>query len=296
MGNKVVKYISTILYCLGASSIIFYIYNIILYVQKNESMTKDIANSVQLYLVIGIALILLGIIIKLVVNILNNKSNIEELKEVEIKDDEKECRNCKAIINKDSYICPNCGYIEPRDYIEEEKPIDDEYINKYYNDDIVKEDKDKQALVIRILPKIFLMAFIVLCIYLVFTYTSDSNNINKVSDKKLEFLNAAIKIVEEIKYDEINYSDNKVYITLLDLDYVSDMYDSEDSYIVIDKKSKKYYLILSGINKYSDYSIEYTEISELDITKVLTNHMVTKDINNKLIIDNGDSVIIYNKN
>jgi len=289
MGNKVVKYISTVFYCIGAGGIILYIYNVFVNSQKYEYIPKDISNIMQLYLIIGIAAILLGIIIKLSANIIKTKKNI-----IELKDDQKECKNCRAIISKDSYICPNCGYIEPRE--DEEETIDKEYINKYYNDDIVVENKDKQALVIRILPKMFLIIFLILCIYLVYLFALDSKTINKVSDKKLEFLNIAVNITSEIKFENIKTSDKKVYLTLSDLDYESDKYDSKDSYVIIDTQLKKYYLILNGINEYSDYSINFVEVNDLNISKVLTDYIVTKDINNKLIIDNGDKVIIYNKN
>lgn len=293
MGNKVVKYISTVFYCVGAGGIILYIYNLFVNSQKYEYIPKDIVNIMQLYLIIGIAAILLGIIIKLLANIIKNKRNI-----IELKDDQKECKNCKAIISKDSYICPNCGYIEPKEdeQVFEEDTIDKEYINKYYNDDIVVENKDKQALVIRVLPKIFLIVFIILCIYFVYLFALDSKTINKVADKKLEFLNIAINITSEINFDDIKTTDKKVYLTLLELDYESDKYDSKDSYIIIDTQLKEYYLILNGINEYSDYSINFVEVNDLNISKVLTDYIVTKDINNKLIIDNGDKVIIYNKN
>ena len=151
-------------------------------------------------------------------------------------------------------------------------------------------------MVIRVLPKIFLIVFIILCIYFVYLFALDSKTINKVADKKLEFLNIAINITSEINFDDIKTTDKKVYLTLLELDYESDKYDSKDSYIIIDTQLKEYYLILNGINEYSSYNIDFIEINDLNISKVSTDYVQTKDINNKLIIDDGDKVIIYNKN
>lgn len=280
MKKKVVKYISSIFYCIGIGGIILYLYNLFVNMRKYGSVPAEIDNNMQLYLLIGIGAISLGIIIILIFKIFENKNKVEDSNEVV--ENELEFENFDNV-DAESNEC-------------EEETTDEEYINKYYSDDIISEDKDKQSLVIRVLPKILLIIFILVCIYFVYILTLDSRIINKRSDKKVEFLNIAINITSEIKYDEIKLSGNKVYLTLSDLNYESDKFNTSDSYIIIDKQLKRCYLVLSGINAYSDYGIDYVDINELNISKISDNQTISRDINDKLIIDAGDRVIIYNKN
>lgn len=298
--SRIVRYISILFKCIGIASIAMYIYNSISAAQKYNSISEEAANTIQLYLIIGIGAIVIGIIVKLISNMLLNKEVAES---EEIVEDQKECRNCKALISKDSYICPSCGYVEPKENIEEPKEepkeeeiIDNDYVNKYYNDDVKNENKDKQALLIRVLPKLFLIIFIFVSIYVVYLFSFGDNKNNLVSDKKLEFLNYAVNISSDISIDELELSESKVYFTLTDLNYVSNDYDCDDSYIVIDNTSDEYFIILLGKGEYSDYGIDYTNVEELNISKVLTNHTLTKDVNDTLLIDSDNKVIIYNKN
>lgn len=293
--KKGLKIISTLFKCIGIGAIVLYIYNSIKASNDYVTLPQEVADSIRLYLIIGIGTIVIGIVLNMIYNRLIRREVEEETKK-EINEDQKECKNCKELIAKDSYICPSCGYIEDKESEEkkvEEEKIDEEYINKYYNDNR-RVDKDNQSALIRVLPKIFLIIFIVISIYLVYLLSIEDNKNNVVSDKKIEFLNFAISITSKIDTDELDLSGSKVYLTLTDLGNVSNNYDCDDSYIVVN--GKEYYLMLSGKGDYSEYSIDLVNIEELNISKVLNYNNLVKDVNDKLLIDTQDKVIIYNRN
>lgn len=308
MKNKLLNIIIILFQCIGIGAIFLYIYNTIFLSGKYETIPTELNATMQIYLIIGLVAFFLTFIFIMLKKLIMNPEIIgDNMKNKEISEDQKLCPSCKKPIDKDAYICVHCGnvVINENDEPKEEKEtinseVDYDLINKYYNDDEEIITSEPINVKQNIFPKIFLIIFILASIFIIYEIAINKSIFNKdevvVIDDKVNFLNIAKNIVTEEKWKDIELNSDKVYFTLFDLGYISDNYDSKNSYLAIDSNNNDIYISLVGTSKYKEFSINITKTDELDITKVLENTSVISDLNGKLLIDNLDKVDIYIKN
>lgn len=170
----------------------------------------------------------------------------------------------------------------------------------------VKEQYDFSK-VYKSLLNAFIVILVVFGVYIAFNTANEKglfkNEKESEEVKIVEFYDVANSIVNDVannyRENKISLNKNTIYFTLSELGFTSSDYNADKSYIAINKLDSndvKIYISLVGTSSYEKYSINITEIKDLDKTDVLTNTATISDINNKLLIDNGNTVTIYHKN
>jgi hypothetical protein len=306
MLNRIFKWISIISQSIGIGAIALYIYAYFSYRSNWEELSTAMRSNINLYLLIGIAGLLLYVITKVLMYFTARtpKEKAEQMTidfDEEITDEivtEKElesiveevliCPSCGNVLDKDAVVCPNCGILLQKKIVEEKKE----------HKRVVVAGKS-----VHIYQTIALMVIVIAGLFLAYDYSKDNGIffVKEVSETeaKSNFYVLANSIITDVNTNyndgDIKLNKNTVYFTLSDLGYTSYEYDTDKSYIAINATDKNIYISLLGINEYDGYNINITELEELDIRDVTDEYNVT-DSDNKLLIGNDISSIIYYKN
>lgn len=209
------------------------------------------------------------------------------------------CPNCNNVVDKDAFICLHCGILLKK--MDVQSPVTEKVV---YKEIVVPKTVNDNKY--NSVKTIILLIAIIIGLFLAIDFTREQNSIfnnslikNETEMKKnfYELANSTVKdVLDRYKKGDITVNHDKTYFTISDLGYRSYEYDTNKSYIAIDKSTKKMYIALSGINNYAVYSIDITEVNNLDESDVLVNTSIVNDIDGKLLINGGNSVIVYTKN
>jgi hypothetical protein len=215
--------------------------------------------------------------------------------------------NINTIPRQEQYTEPRNQYVQPKEqYVDQRDQYAQPYENPaYYYEEPKAQPKDPLVVIKyfinKFLPVIGIAIILIVGGSILFNSLNKPKNTNTL-DTKTSFYEMANNIVSEVenKYKTIGMtlSKNTMYYTLSELNYRSNNYNSDKSYIAInttDINNVKFYISLVGINNYKDYSINITEKNDLDATDVVMNTATVSDLDGKLLIDSGNTVTIYYK-
>lgn len=193
---------------------------------------------------------------------------IEEKKEIP-KEKQTTCPNCNEIVDKDAYICLNCGILlsDMPDQTRHEKVV--------YKEVIVKNEELPAK---SIFTSVIMMVLIVLIMFVAYDYTRNNgvffNQEITQAEMKSSFYELAVEVLnnfeQEVNSSSLKLDPNNTYFRLSDLNYVSADFNPNQSYIAVSRE-RTYYVIFTGQGKFKDYSIPATSKNKLSVESVNIN-------------------------
>ena len=311
MGKNIIKWLAILFQSIFIGSIILYIYAFIKYRKNWGSLDTALRRNINTYLVIAIVSLVIFILIKLITFLINRPKKDKQVVVEKIvpeayqhdeiippiqKIDEKEvvsipiekqatCPNCKSIVDKDAYICLNCGILLGD---LSQKPKEEKVIYK----EVVVRGKDTPAK--SMFTNVILMVLVVLIMFVAYDYTKNngvffSQEMSQM-EKKEYFYTLATEVLNDFQMSVNNNIEkldpNNTYVSLGEKGYTSTEYNPNQSFILVSRE-RQYYIIFVGQGKYEDYSIDRVLKEDLDVSDVSINKAPELQIgdNEKLSID-----------
>lgn len=200
----------------------------------------------------------------------NVQKPLETKEEVTIpKEKQATCPNCKGIVDKDAYICLNCGILlnDVQSGPKNEKVIYKEVVVK-------KEDMPAKS----VFTSVVMMVLVVLIMFVAYDYTRNNGvfftqELSQI-EKKEYFYSLASEVLNDFEFgvesNRIKLDPNNTYFRLSDLNYASAEYNPSQSFIAISRE-RVYYIIFKGQGKYEEFSIDATPKNELSVDSVAIN-------------------------
>lgn len=218
---------------------------------------------------------------------------VENKEKIEIpKEKQATCPNCNSIVNKEAYICLNCGILlgDMPDQTKHEKVI--------YKEVVVKNEELPAK---SIFTSVIMMVLIVLIMFVAYDYTRNNGVFfaQEISqaEMKSRFYELAVEVLNNFEQDvntnTIKLDPNNTYFKLSDLNYASAEYNPNQSFIAISRE-RTYYVIFNGQGIYKDYSIGATSKKDLSVESVEINKKIDIPDDNKDKFTIGDQFYFKN--
>ena len=299
MLRKVLKWLTILFQSIAIGALILYGYAMFRYRNTWEILDKGVKANISMYLTIGLISLGIFILAKIIDFILYGKYNVKKQKinneivntipnnknitnlEVQKQEIPKEkqviCPNCGSIVDKDAYICLSCGILLNK--IDELQPqIQPERI--VYKEVVVKNDTYSNK---NMFINAIVMVLMVLMMFVAYDYTRSNgvffNEEMSQLEKKEYIYSLAIEVLSDFEFsisnNKVRLKKNNTYFSLSDLGYVSFEYNPTKSYVAVNERDKKYYIIMQGQGKYENYLIDLTPKSKLEINSVKVNTVPT---------------------